>query len=142
MYKTPSHFCGKIYSKRVIKMIFEVISKYHELSKLDKHHRFKSWEHCYGFFSTNHRLLNDNSIFDHGCLQLAFYLASWGMLRGGAFLLQKDYRVHEYFLNDIVKNPVYHHYYDHESQINMTEENIKGIDILIEETSNSYINIP
>lgn len=27
-------------------------------------------------------------------LQLAFYLASWGMYRGSSFLLQKDYRVH------------------------------------------------
>ena len=27
-------------------------------------------------------------------LQLAFYLASWGMYRGSSFLLQKDYKVH------------------------------------------------
>ena len=27
-------------------------------------------------------------------LQLAFYLASWGMYRGSLFLLQKDYKVH------------------------------------------------
>ena len=31
---------------------------------------------------------------DYLSLQLAFYLASWGMYRGSSFLIQKDYRVH------------------------------------------------
>lgn len=121
-------------------MIYEVISEYHKLSRIDKHHRFKSWEHCFQFFSTNYKSLNDEKIFDHGCLHLAFYLASWGMLRGGAFLLQKDYRVHEYFLNDVVKNTKYFRHYDHEFQLSMNRDSVVGIDSLIRETTESYIS--
>lgn len=83
-------------------MIIEIISKYHQLAKSDQHHRFKSWEHCYQFFHSNYKNIHNEKTFDQGCLHLAFYLASWGMLRGGSFLLQKDYRVHEYFLNEVV----------------------------------------
>ena len=59
----------------------------------DEHARYLSWEHCYGFFQKNRIDPNDEQL-DLMCLHLAWYLASWGMLRGGAFLLQKDYRVH------------------------------------------------
>lgn len=59
----------------------------------DEHARYLSWEHCYGFFQKNHINPNDEQM-DLMCLHLAWYLASWGMLRGGSFLLQKDYRVH------------------------------------------------
>ena len=37
----------------------------------------------------------DPETIDLLCLNLAFYLASWGMYRGSSFLLQKDYRVHK-----------------------------------------------
>ncbi|WP_312648947.1 DUF7662 domain-containing protein [Aminipila sp.] len=60
---------------------------------VDKHDRYLSWEHCYGFFQKN-RQNHSPDVLDHMCLHLAWYLASWGMLRGGAFLLQKDYLVH------------------------------------------------
>lgn len=59
-------------------MIYEIISKYHELSKVDKHHGFKSWEHCYNFFNANYKGIQEDKTLDHGCLNLAFYLASWG----------------------------------------------------------------
>ncbi len=36
-------------------------------------------------------------------LQLAFYLASWGMYRGSSFLLQKDYKVHIPVVREILK---------------------------------------
>lgn len=121
-------------------MIFEVISKYHELAKLDRHHRYKSWEHCYHFFSSNYKKIHDEKTFDHGCLHLAFYLASWGMLRGGSFLLQKDYRIHEYFLNDVVKNPHYHQYYNLACHMDMNQCSVKGMDTLINDTVNAYQN--
>ena len=31
---------------------------------------------------------------DEAAIQLAFYLASWGMYRGSSFLLQRAYSVH------------------------------------------------
>ena len=41
---------------------------------------------------------------DYLSLQLAFYLASWGMYRGSSFLLQKDYRVHIPVVSEILSN--------------------------------------
>lgn len=61
---------------------------------LGEHHRYRSWEHCYGFFR---RARSDSGLAadrDHAALQLAFYLASWGMYRGSSFLLQHTYTVH------------------------------------------------
>ncbi|WP_339173144.1 transposase [Paenibacillus sp. FSL H7-0943] len=85
-------------------MIFSIISEYHKQSLLDKHHRFLSWEHCYKFFKDNHTFFYEEKVVDHASLHLAFYLASWGMLRGGTFLLQKDYKVHEYLLEKVLEN--------------------------------------
>ena len=67
--------------------------KYFDEIRKDEHARFLSWEHCYSFFQKN-RHCPTNEQLDMLCLHLAWYLASWGMLRGGAFLLQKDYLVH------------------------------------------------
>lgn len=118
-------------------MIFEVVSKYHQFSKLDQHHRFRSWEHCFNFFRSNFHNLDDAKTFDHGCLHLAFYLASWGMLRA-SFLLQKDYRVHEYFLRDVVANPNYHKYFDPEFRRILNDTSIKGTNDLKKEIINTY----
>lgn len=40
---------------------------------------------------------------DYLSLQLAFYLASWGMYRGSSFLLQKYYRVHIHVERDFMQ---------------------------------------
>lgn len=40
---------------------------------------------------------------DYLSLQLAFYLASWGMYRGSSFLLQKDYKVHIPAVEELMK---------------------------------------
>jgi hypothetical protein len=58
-----------------------------------EHHRYRSWGHCYSYFRQARRngLAADR---DHAALQLAFYLASWGMYRGSGFLLQHTYTVH------------------------------------------------
>jgi hypothetical protein len=55
------------------------------------HDRMLSWDHCYAFF---HRLPQSPSAaqIDEAALQLAFYLASYGMYRGSTVLLQKDYK--------------------------------------------------
>lgn len=53
--------------------------------------RYRSWEYCYAeFVMARKQSLPD---YDYLSLHLAFYLASWGMLRA-SFLLQKDYKVH------------------------------------------------
>jgi len=58
-----------------------------------QHNRYRSWEHCYQFF----RVAQRNGFVgerDPAALQLAFYLASWGMYRGSSFLLQYAYTIH------------------------------------------------
>jgi hypothetical protein len=59
----------------------------------DSNHRYLSWEHCHNAF-VQHRHERDEATVDHLCLHLAWYLASWGMLRN-SFLMQKDYKVHK-----------------------------------------------
>jgi hypothetical protein len=58
-----------------------------------KHHRYRSWEHCYTHFQTAQPkgIQADPKA---AALNLAFYLASWGMYRGSSFLLQHAYTVH------------------------------------------------
>lgn len=56
--------------------------------------RGNSWMHCHNaFVSYTGRNLSDSD-FDYLALQLAFYLASWGMYRGSSFLLELDYKIH------------------------------------------------
>jgi hypothetical protein len=60
----------------------------------DPHHRYRSWEHCFGHFSRRAAFTAPEHR-DTAALQLAFYLASWGMYRGSSALLWKDYRIHQ-----------------------------------------------
>lgn len=71
----------------------EGCNQFFDLISDDPHARYLSWEHCYRAFSMD-RTAADPERLDYLSLHLAWYLASWGMLRGGAFLLQKDYKVH------------------------------------------------
>jgi hypothetical protein len=73
--------------------ISEHIRTFHEALAKDEHHRYRSWEHCYGFF----RRVGPLGIVadpDIAAIQLGFYLASWGMYRPRGFLLRKAYTVH------------------------------------------------
>lgn len=64
----------------------------------DKNHRYKSWEHCYSYYS------KENIDKNIACLHLSFYLASWGMYRGSSFLLWKDYLIHQNVVEKILDN--------------------------------------
>ena len=72
--------------------IIRSATEFYDQLRSDENGRFRSWEHCYSHFMNARRQANPD--FDYLSLQLAFYLASWGMYRGSSFLLQKDYRVH------------------------------------------------
>jgi len=74
----------------------EIIEKYISEIADDEFHRFKSWDHCFSAFSSSEQ--NDNH-----ALELAFYLASWGMYRGSSGLLQKNHLVHRVAVNIIYK---------------------------------------
>lgn len=57
--------------------------------------RYASWDHCYNYFATAleegwHSDLASPDHLQTSCLQLGFYLASWGMYRGKAALLKQS----------------------------------------------------
>jgi len=59
--------------------------------------RYASWDHCYNYFGTalDEGWQSELASPDHlqnSCLQLGFYLASWGMYRGKAALLKQSSR--------------------------------------------------
>lgn len=70
--------------------------------------RYASFDYCYSYFYTfykENRLheLGDEKNLEMSCLQLGFYLASWGMLRGSSFLLEKSVRVYAELIRAISK---------------------------------------
>lgn len=48
--------------------------------------RSRSWDYCYNYFQDNAEPTQD---LERSCLQLGYYLASWGMLRGSTYLFTK-----------------------------------------------------
>jgi len=57
--------------------------------------RYASFDYCFNYFQgvRNKKDLVINM--QESCLHLAFYLASWGMLRGASFLLNKSIKYYE-----------------------------------------------
>ncbi|MDD4287235.1 MAG: hypothetical protein PHN33_02685 [Candidatus Peribacteraceae bacterium] len=59
--------------------------------------RYASFDYCYNYFQSFRErgriedICNADNL-QQSCLQLGFYLASWGMLRGSSFLLSKSAR--------------------------------------------------
>jgi hypothetical protein len=72
--------------------IRELIEKYNEMNNPES--RFCSFDYCYNYFHTNagEQMIKD---IEKSCLVIGFYLASWGMLRGSSFLLQKSAKFFE-----------------------------------------------
>ncbi|AWK52769.1 hypothetical protein DIC82_17995 [Clostridium beijerinckii] len=121
-------------------MVTEMLKEYHKFTKNDHNHRYKSWEHCYNFFGNHEENIENDENFDYACLHLGFYLASWGMMRGSSFLLQKDYRIHRYFINNVVKNNKYKKYFCNGENKIIKLDDFDGIDEMIEDTISSYEN--
>ncbi len=84
-----------------VDLIIASATTFYSKLKEDKNGRYRSWEHCYKCFHDARN--NPGPDYDYLSLQLAFYLASWGMYRGSSFLLQKDYKVHEKVVKEILK---------------------------------------
>ncbi|MGG7663587.1 hypothetical protein [Dyadobacter sp. BHUBP1] len=59
----------------------------HFRAKSNPQDRYSSFDYCYNYFYTNEDPTNE---LEKSCLVLGFYLASWGMLRGSSFLLEKS----------------------------------------------------
>ncbi len=62
--------------------------------------RYASFDYCFNYFqafreSGTVKEVADATNMQESCLQLGFYLASWGMLRGSSMLLKKSFKVYE-----------------------------------------------
>lgn len=88
-----------------INNIIEKGKKFYNRTKNEENCRYRSWEYCYKIFNEKHNENKDidEKTLDYLCLNLAFYLASWGMYRGSSFLLKKDYRIHKEAIKEIFK---------------------------------------
>jgi|ERR1700683_1084724 len=69
-------------------------------AKITKHHRYRSWEHCFRYFNSAGRetICRER---ERAARELMIYLASWGMYRASSFLLQHDYTIHLYVIDQI-----------------------------------------
>jgi len=60
--------------------------------------RYASFDFCYNYFYSFYKenrlseLANGQNL-QTSCLQIGFYLASWGMMRGSSFLLEKSVKI-------------------------------------------------
>lgn len=62
--------------------------------------RYASFDYCFNYFQAFRETgtaaeAADESNMQESCLQLGFYLASWGMLRGSSQLLKKSVKIYE-----------------------------------------------
>lgn len=55
--------------------------------------RYSSFDYCFNYFRSGHDKDILSTEMEQSCLQLGFYLASWGMYRGSTLLLKRSSRV-------------------------------------------------
>lgn len=73
--------------------------------------RYTSFDYCFNYFQSFKergmvKELAENKHVQASCIQLGFYLASWGMYRGSAFLLSKSAKVLEPIIIEVANaNP-------------------------------------
>ncbi len=82
-------------------LVIGTANTFFDFLQKDPNGRYRSWEHCYKCFHDARS--NTEADHDYLSLQLAFYLASWGMYRGSSFLLQKDYKIHIPVVKELLK---------------------------------------
>lgn len=73
--------------------------------------RYASFDYCFNYFQAFRESGATNEIasptkMQESCLQLGFYLASWGMLRGSAMLLKKSAKVYEPVIHAIASEDI------------------------------------
>ncbi len=68
--------------------------------------RYASFDYCYNYYKSFHENDKVEEIASQenlqmSCLQLGFYLASWGMFRGSSFLLKRSFKHFESLIKEI-----------------------------------------
>jgi len=75
--------------------------------------RYSSFDHCYNYFVSFHKnkQLTDlvvGSNLRRSCLEIGFFLASWGMYRGKSTLLKSSFMIYEALIKAVSEsNPIY-----------------------------------
>jgi len=78
------------------------------IKKRDQFDRYASFDYCYNYFYSfkdNPLELANEKNLETSCFQLGFYLASWGMMRGSSFLLNKSVKYFEPLIIKISQMP-------------------------------------
>jgi hypothetical protein len=112
--------------------INKVIEKYISGIASDEFHRYRSWDNCFQSFSSSRQS-------EVQILELAFYLASWGMYRGSSGLLQKNHLIHKGAV-DIVYSKT-NQKLKCNDKAEIKQENIKAILKVKDELATHYSNI-
>ena len=78
--------------------------------RTDQSERYASWDHCFNYFRKAYDTqrvgsLSSGEELQNSCLQLGFYLASWGMYRGRAPLLKRSAFALEPLVKEIASAP-------------------------------------
>jgi len=112
--------------------ITATIEKYLNGIITDEFHRYKSWDNCHQSFSVSNQT-------DIHILELAFYLASWGMYRGSSGLLQKNHLIHKGAVDILFSNEGQKLKCNSKNEVNKSKVN--DILTLKDKLSNHYKNI-
>ena len=106
--------------------------------------RYNSWVYCHSFFKTlyqNNKSKKYKELTEVdkklSLLNLAFYLASWGMYRGSSFVLQYDYKIFKNIIS-IILNEKYDMLWDIDYQ--RIKNNKKMVVNLLSEISREICN--
>lgn len=86
--------------------IEEKVKKFISLANGDPYHGNYSWDYCYLFFRDFRRLkpAEQEKQMELACLNLGFYLASWGMYRGSTFVSRKNYKIYTGVIGILIKS--------------------------------------
>lgn len=93
--------------------------------------RYSSFDYCYNYFNSFYEkdaikeIAEPKNIY-FSCLQIGFFLASWGMLRGSSFLLSKSVKHYEdliHLISQSSEDPIWN--------IDIDNYNDKTFDILL-----------
>jgi hypothetical protein len=109
--------------------------KFFDQIRNDPNHRYRSWEHCFGYFQR----FREKKPFDldTAALHLGFYLASWGMYRGSTFLLWKDYQIHAPAVSVLI-DPAYRALWDTNAISHSFDERVRLVVKLSTAITNAY----
>lgn len=78
---------------------------------INPYERYASFDYCFNYFQVfrDSKYISEiasKKYIQQSCLQLGFYLASWGMLRGSAALLTKSMKIYEPIMDFIAQSDI------------------------------------